>query len=44
MIEELYVKDYVLFEYDTTDKDAIRIYDEIITQGKDLHDGKDYSR
>ncbi len=37
-------KDYVLFEYDTTDKDAIRIYDEIITQGKDLHDGKDYSR
>lgn len=37
-------KDYVLFEYDTTDKDAIRIYDKIITQGKDLHDGKDYSR
>lgn len=37
-------KDYVLFEYDTTDKDAIRIYDQIITQGKDLHDGKDYSR
>ena len=37
-------KDYALFEYDAADDDAIRIYDEIITQGKDLHDGKDYSR
>lgn len=36
-------KDYVLFKYDPEQKDTIRLYDQIITQGKDLHDGKIYT-
>ena len=37
-------KDYVVFEYTPEDENSIRLYDQIVTQGKDLHDGKDYSR
>ena len=37
-------KDYVVFKYTPEDEKSIRLYDQIVTQGKDLHDGKDYSR
>lgn len=36
-------KDYVIFSSDTENKNSIRYYDQIITKGKDLHDGKVYS-
>lgn len=36
-------KDYVVFEYTPEDENSIRLYDQIITQGKDLHDGKVYT-
>lgn len=36
-------KDYVLFEYDPNNENSIRFYDQIITKGKDLHDGKVYT-
>lgn len=36
-------KDYSIFEYDPENSDSIRFYDQIITKGKDLHDGKVYT-
>lgn len=36
-------KDYVIFEYNPENSDGIRLYDQIITQGKDLYDGKVYT-
>ncbi len=36
-------KDYAIFEYDAENSDSIRMYDQIITKGKDLYDGKIYS-
>ncbi len=42
--EVLYTtKDYVIFKYDAKNSDSIRMYDQIITKGKDLYDGKIYS-
>lgn len=35
--------DYVLLSYDADNQNGIRIYDKIITQGKDLEDGKVYT-
>ncbi|MCC8072605.1 MAG: hypothetical protein LIO62_00545 [Clostridiales bacterium] len=35
--------DYVVFEYDAENSDSIRLYDQIITKGTDLHDGKVYT-
>ena len=35
--------DYVLAEYDESKTDSIHLYDKIITQGKDLKDGKVYT-
>lgn len=35
--------DYVLVEYDSSDSQGIHLYDKIITQGKDLEDGKVYT-
>lgn len=35
--------DYVLAEYDESKKESIHLYDKIITQGKDLKDGKVYT-
>lgn len=35
--------DYVLAEYDESNTDSIHLYDKIITQGKDLKDGKVYT-
>lgn len=35
--------DYVLVEYDSSDSESIHLYDKIITQGKDLEDGKVYT-
>lgn len=35
--------DYVLLAYDADNKNGIRLYDKIITQGKDLEDGKVYT-
>ena len=35
--------DYVLLSYDASASNGIRIYDKIITQGKDLEDGKVYT-
>lgn len=36
-------EDYVLVEYDPTNADSIHLYDKIITQGKDLEDGRVYT-
>lgn len=36
-------RDYVVFGYDAQNSDSIRYYDQIITKGTDLHDGKVYS-
>lgn len=36
-------KDYAIFAYDPENSDSIRLYDQIITKGKDLHDGKVYT-
>ena len=36
-------KDYVIFGYDAENSDSIRMYDQIITKGKGLYDGKIYS-
>lgn len=36
-------KDYMLFAYDPDNCNSIRFYDQIITKGKDLHDGKVYT-
>ncbi len=36
-------KDYSVFEYDSENSNSIRFYDQIITKGKDLHDGKVYT-
>lgn len=36
-------KDYVIFKNDAENSNSIRFYDQIITKGKDLHDGKIYS-
>lgn len=36
-------KDYVIFKNDAENSASIRFYDQIITKGKDLHDGKVYS-
>lgn len=36
-------KDYVIFESGSNEKNSIRFYDQIITKGKELHDGKVYS-
>ncbi len=42
--EVLYsTKDYTVFAYDAQNEDGIRLYDQIITQGKDLYDGKVYT-
>lgn len=35
--------DYVLAEYDESNTESIHLYDKIITQGKDLKDGKVYT-
>ena len=35
--------DYVLLSYDPDSDNGIRLYDKIITQGKDLEDGKVYT-
>lgn len=35
--------DYVLLSYDPDSKNGIRLYDQIITQGKELEDGKVYT-
>lgn len=35
--------DYAVFAYDAENSDSIRFYDQIITKGTDLHDGKVYS-
>lgn len=35
--------DYVLAEYDSSKEELIHLYDKIITQGKDLEDGKVYT-
>ena len=35
--------DYALVKYDTETEDAIHLYDKIITQGKDLENGKVYT-
>lgn len=36
-------EDYVLMDYNPDESGGIRIYDEIITQGKDLYDGRVYA-
>lgn len=36
-------KDYTLFAYDPNNSSSIRYYDQIITKGKELHDGKVYT-
>ncbi|MDE5984983.1 MAG: hypothetical protein K2H13_07005 [Eubacterium sp.] len=36
-------EDYVVFKNDAENSNSIRFYDQIITKGKDLHDGKVYS-
>lgn len=36
-------KDFVVFKNEAENSDSIRYYDQIITKGKDLHDGKVYS-
>lgn len=36
-------EDYVLAEYDESNEKSIHLYDKIITQGKDLKDGKVYT-
>lgn len=36
-------KDYAVFAYEPENSGGIRLYDQIITQGKDLHDGKVYT-
>lgn len=36
-------KDYAVFAYDPNNSNSIRFYDQIITKGKDLHDGKVYT-
>ena len=36
-------KDYSVFEYDPNNSNSIRFYDQIITKGKDLRDGKVYT-
>lgn len=36
-------KDYAVFAYDAQDSGGIRLYDQIIIKGKDLHDGKVYT-
>lgn len=42
--EVIYTTDeYVLLSYDVEDKDGIRLYDQIIIQGKELSDGKVYT-
>lgn len=35
--------DYVILSYDADNKSGIRLYDQIITQGKELEDGKVYT-
>ena len=35
-------KDFVIFKNDPANSSSIRFYDQIITKGKDLHDGKVY--
>ncbi|MGI5889092.1 MAG: HlyD family efflux transporter periplasmic adaptor subunit, partial [Oscillospiraceae bacterium] len=37
-------KDYVISRLNTSDDGYLRLYDEIITEGKDLYDGRDLSR
>ncbi len=42
--EVIYTEDdYVLLSYDPDNENGIRLYDKIITQGKDLEDGKVYT-
>ena len=36
-------KDFVVFSNDSSNSESIRYYDQIITKGKDLHDGKVYT-
>lgn len=36
-------KDYSIFSYNPDSSNSIRFYDQIITKGKDLHDGKVYT-
>ena len=36
-------KDFVIFAYDPDNSESIRYYDQIITKGKDLYDGKVYT-
>lgn len=36
-------KDFAIFRYNPEGDNPIRLYDQIITQGKDLHDGKVYT-
>lgn len=36
-------KEYVILAYDAQNKDGIRLYDEMITEGKDLYHGKVYT-
>ena len=43
-IEVLYTGDtYVVAKYDSGDDDGLRLYDQVITEGKDLYDGKVYT-
>lgn len=35
--------DYVILSYDPESEDGIKLYDQIITQGKELHDGEVYN-
>lgn len=43
-VKEIYTTDdYVIVEYDAKNKDGVRLYDEIITEGKDLYNGKVYT-
>ena len=43
-IEILYSDDdYAVVKYEPEKKDGIRLYDQIIVEGKDLYDGKVYT-
>lgn len=43
-IEILYTDDtYVIVKYDANNSDGLRLYDQVVTDGKDLYDGKVYT-
>lgn len=40
-VEELYsAESYVIAKLDNTDRSSVQLYDQVIVEGKDLHDGK----